>query len=60
MRSTGRPLISIRSAAMSLIVTVALWALLPPEIPVDPKGKIDWIGSFLALGGLIVFNVVWK
>ncbi|KAI1089182.1 MFS general substrate transporter [Rostrohypoxylon terebratum] len=47
-------------AAMSLIVTVALWALLPPEIPVDPKGKVDWIGSFLALGGLIVFNVVWN
>ncbi|KAI0881358.1 MFS general substrate transporter [Annulohypoxylon maeteangense] len=47
-------------ATMSLIVTVALWALLPREVPVDPKGKIDWIGSFLALGGLIVFNVVWN
>ncbi|KAI2467591.1 MFS general substrate transporter [Annulohypoxylon bovei var. microspora] len=45
---------------ISLIVTVALWALLPREMPVDPKGKIDWIGSFLSLGGLIVFSVVWN
>ncbi|KAI1105728.1 MFS general substrate transporter [Jackrogersella minutella] len=47
-------------AAISLIVTIALWALLPPEVPVDPNGKIDWFGSFLALGGLIVFSVVWN
>ncbi|XXH05336.1 hypothetical protein Hte_011762 [Hypoxylon texense] len=47
-------------AAMTLVVTGALWALLPREVPVDPHGKIDWIGSFLALGGLIVFNVVWN
>ncbi|OTA94960.1 hypothetical protein M434DRAFT_236042 [Hypoxylon sp. CO27-5] len=47
-------------AVISLVATVALWALLPREVPVDRNGKIDWIGSFLALGGLIVFNVVWN
>ncbi|KAI1372347.1 MFS general substrate transporter [Hypoxylon crocopeplum] len=47
-------------AAISLIVTIALWALLPREVPVDRNGKIDWIGSVLSLGGLIVFNVVWN
>ncbi|KAI1764709.1 MFS general substrate transporter [Hypoxylon sp. FL1150] len=47
-------------AAMSLVLTGILWALVPREVPVDPHGNIDWIGSFLALGGLIVFNVVWN
>ncbi|KAI0837021.1 MFS general substrate transporter [Hypoxylon sp. FL0890] len=46
-------------AVISLIVTVALWAL-PREVPVDRNGKINWIGSFLALGGVIVSNVVWN
>ncbi|KAL7620133.1 hypothetical protein AAE478_009126 [Parahypoxylon ruwenzoriense] len=47
-------------AAVSLIFTISLWALLPREVPVDRNGKIDWMGSFLALGGLIVFNIVWN
>ncbi|RYP21346.1 hypothetical protein DL765_002247 [Monosporascus sp. GIB2] len=45
------------NAIVSLAAAVPLWALLPREVPVDRKGKIDWIGSFLSLGGLIVFNV---
>ncbi|RYO77347.1 hypothetical protein DL766_007943 [Monosporascus sp. MC13-8B] len=47
-------------AIVSLAAAVPLWALLPREVPVDRKGKIDWIGSFLSLGGLIVFNAVWN
>ncbi|OTB02683.1 hypothetical protein M426DRAFT_13287 [Hypoxylon sp. CI-4A] len=47
-------------AILTLIVTIPLWALLPREVPVDRNGKIDWIGSVLSLGGLIVFNVVWN
>ncbi|KAI1393031.1 MFS general substrate transporter [Hypoxylon trugodes] len=47
-------------AAISLIIASLLWALLPREIPVDRYGRIDWIGSFLALGGLIVFNIMWN
>ncbi|KAI2622363.1 MFS general substrate transporter [Hypoxylon sp. NC1633] len=47
-------------ALVSLAFTVTLWTLLPREVPVDRYGKIDWIGSVLALGGLIVFNVVWN
>ncbi|KAI1206993.1 MFS general substrate transporter [Annulohypoxylon truncatum] len=60
LQSTPLVWLFVFIAAISLIVTVALWALLPREVPVDPKGKIDWIGSFLALGGLIVFSVVWN
>ncbi|RYP40929.1 hypothetical protein DL767_001410 [Monosporascus sp. MG133] len=47
-------------AMVSLAAAVLLWALLPCEVPVDCNGKIDWTGSFLSLGGLIVFNVVWN
>ncbi|RYP72297.1 hypothetical protein DL771_004271 [Monosporascus sp. 5C6A] len=47
-------------AIVSLAAAVPLWALLPREVPVDRNGKIDWVGSFLSLGGLIVFNVVWN
>ncbi|KAE9374123.1 major facilitator superfamily MFS-1 [Stipitochalara longipes BDJ] len=34
--------------------------VLPDERPVDPQGKIDWIGAALGTGGLIVFNVAWN
>ncbi|KAI1463235.1 uncharacterized protein F4812DRAFT_463928 [Daldinia caldariorum] len=30
-------------AAVSLVVTVALWALLPREVSVDHGEKLDWI-----------------
>lgn len=48
------------SAGVGLLAAIPLWALLPREVPVDRNGTIDWFGSFLALGGLILFNVVWK
>ena len=28
--------------------------------PVDPNGEVDWIGAYLGVGALILFNFVWK
>lgn len=33
---------------------------LPWDQPVDGKGSIDWVGAYLGVGGLILFNFVWK
>lgn len=30
------------------------------DIPIDPKGTVDWIGSYLGVAALILFNFVWK
>ncbi|KAH6639609.1 major facilitator superfamily domain-containing protein [Boeremia exigua] len=34
--------------------------LSPQDEPVDPNGKIDWVGAYLGVGGLILFNFVWN
>ena len=28
--------------------------------PVDPNGEVDWVGAYLGVGALILFNFVWK
>ena len=30
------------------------------DIPIDPRGTVDWIGSYLGVAALILFNFVWK
>jgi hypothetical protein len=35
-------------------------ALVPADEPVDPKGTVDYGGAYLGVGGLILFNFVWK
>ncbi|KAB8300498.1 hypothetical protein EYC80_000663 [Monilinia laxa] len=30
------------------------------DIPIDPKGTVDWIGSYLGVAALILFNFVWN
>ena len=50
----------IYRAILGTCVFTPLWFLLPPEIPVDRHGRIDWIGAGLGTSGLIVFNFVWK
>lgn len=34
--------------------------LVPEDKPVDPNGKVDWVGAYLGVGALILFNFVWK
>lgn len=28
--------------------------------PLDKQGRVDYIGCYLGVGGLILFNFVWK
>ncbi|KAF7954784.1 uncharacterized protein EAE97_000043 [Botrytis byssoidea] len=30
------------------------------DIPIDPKGTVDWVGSYLGVAALILFNFVWN
>ncbi|PQE29397.1 efflux pump antibiotic resistance protein [Rutstroemia sp. NJR-2017a WRK4] len=30
------------------------------DTPVDPHGSVDWIGAYLGVGALILFNFVWN
>ena len=32
----------------------------PLEEIMHKNGKVDYLGAFLGLGGLILFNVAWK
>ncbi|KFY43543.1 hypothetical protein V495_03903 [Pseudogymnoascus sp. VKM F-4514 (FW-929)] len=41
-------------------VFVPLIFLVPHAPPSDEGGKIDWIGAYLGVGGLILFNFVWN
>jgi hypothetical protein len=34
--------------------------VVPDGQPSDKGGKIDWIGSYLGVGGLVLFNFTWK
>ena len=49
------------SSAMFGTAGFSCVALLVPGAPASDKGgKIDWIGAYLGVGGLILFNFVWK
>lgn len=45
---------------LGLIVYSIAIVLVPKDSPVDPNGKVDWFGAYLGVGGLILFNFVWK
>jgi hypothetical protein len=32
----------------------------PADEPQDPNGEVDWVGAYLGVGALILFNFVWK
>ena len=32
----------------------------PVDEPLDPNGEVDWVGAYLGVGALILFNFVWK
>ena len=52
-------IISVR-AFLGIVVFSSLWLVLPAEDAVDVSEKMDWFGSALGIGGLILFNFVWK
>ncbi|KAL1836177.1 hypothetical protein VTJ49DRAFT_5474 [Mycothermus thermophilus] len=43
----------------SVVYGVAI-ASVPADEPVDPKGRVDYGGAYLGVGGLILFNFVWN
>lgn len=45
---------------MGIIVYTTALIICPADKPVDPNGKIDWVGAALGLSGLILFNFTWK
>ncbi|KAL6903890.1 MFS general substrate transporter [Trichoderma evansii] len=47
-------------ATLGLIVYGIAIIVIEQDLPLDPTGSIDWVGSYLALGGLILFNIVWN
>ncbi|KAK4500417.1 hypothetical protein PRZ48_008606 [Zasmidium cellare] len=45
---------------LGAVVFSGMALTLPWDSPVDSKGSIDWIGAYLGVGGLILFNFVWN
>ncbi|KAK7702337.1 hypothetical protein SLS64_009628 [Diaporthe eres] len=35
-------------------------ATVPADAPVDADGEVDYVGAYLGVGGLILFNFVWN
>lgn len=47
-------------AILGFVVYGVMAVIVPHDDPVQPEGKIDWIGAYLGVGGLILFNFTWK
>jgi hypothetical protein len=43
----------------AFVFTAALCPI-PKDDPVDPGGNIDWVGAYLDIAELILFNFVWN
>ncbi|KAJ6189683.1 major facilitator superfamily domain-containing protein [Penicillium mononematosum] len=48
------------SGLLGLVVYGTAIISVPPDEPVDPNGSVDWVGAYLGVGGLILFNFVWN
>jgi hypothetical protein len=42
------------------VLFAGVWFVLPKEEAGDKDGNVDWLGAFLGIGALVVFNVAWK
>lgn len=46
---------------MGVLVTTLVILVVPGETePLDKHGRVDYIGCYLGVAGLILFNFVWK
>ncbi|KAL8846244.1 MAG: hypothetical protein Q9221_008657 [Calogaya cf. arnoldii] len=45
---------------MGFLVYGAAIVIVEQDQPVDPNGSIDWVGAYLGVAGLILFNFVWN
>jgi hypothetical protein len=56
-----RILISMDRAALGAITFTLFAFIVPGEAePFDKGGSIDYAGSYFGVGGLVLFNFVWK
>lgn len=59
MHRVGLTIMHIRAMLGAAIFTVVA-LIVPSSRPSDPGGKIDWLGAYFGVGGLVLFNFVWK
>ena len=45
---------------LGFVVFGAAIVIVSADEPVDPNGEVDWVGAYLGVGALILFNFVWK
>ncbi|KAI0057295.1 MFS general substrate transporter [Artomyces pyxidatus] len=48
------------SAISGTFVFATVYLSIPADDPVDRDGSIDFVGAYLGVGGLILFNFVWN
>ena len=56
------PLLTIllSRGCLGALLSGLLMTTLPREKPCDEGGHVDYIGTILGVGSLILFNFVWK
>lgn len=54
------PVLTFDSAILGTVGFSIVFLVVPDGPPSDRGGKVDWIGSYLGVGGLVLFNFVWK
>ncbi|KAK1241325.1 hypothetical protein MKX08_001299 [Trichoderma sp. CBMAI-0020] len=47
-------------AVLGAIIFGAAIISVPDDEPLDPDGSVDWIGAYLGVAGLVLFNFVWN
>ncbi|ETS87856.1 hypothetical protein PFICI_01684 [Pestalotiopsis fici W106-1] len=45
---------------LGFVVYGSMILVLANDEPVDASGSVDWVGAYLGVGGLILFNFVWN
>lgn len=45
---------------LGFVVFGATYLSVPQDKRQDPNGKLDFVGSYLGVGALFLFNFVWK
>jgi hypothetical protein len=47
-------------ALLGTLVFGTCFLVVPKDEPVDPNGKMDWVGGSIGVSSLILFDFVWK
>lgn len=47
-------------ACYGSVIFSLVWFVVPRDRASDHRGSIDWIGGYLGVAGLVVFNFVWN